>query len=208
MDMHARTMAGRMIAYSAAFALDSSVNGDKSSAARADFLTPIVKSWCSDMAVEVASIGVQVHGGMGFMQESAAAQYYRDARVLPIYEGTNGIQASDFVFRKLIRDKGVLANTFISEMEGLVDKACLDDLRAATAHILDLGTQDKRDDVSWVATPYLKAFSYIYGGALLAKAAKADPQFILGSGYSIQELSDFYAKSILPIGRAFLSTVS
>ncbi|MCK5385261.1 MAG: acyl-CoA dehydrogenase family protein, partial [Alphaproteobacteria bacterium] len=144
MDMHARTMAGRMIAYSAAFELDRAAAGDKQAAARADYLTPIIKSWCSDMAVEVASIGIQVHGGMGFMEESAAAQYYRDARVLPIYEGTNGIQASDFVFRKVARDKAALTTTYIKDMEGLVDDSYLEQLTAATHHIVSLNNDKKR----------------------------------------------------------------
>jgi len=207
MDMHARTMAGRMIAYSAAIALDRAAAGDKQAAARADFLTPIVKSWCSDMAVEVSSIGIQVHGGMGFMEESAAAQYYRDARVLPIYEGTNGIQAADFVFRKVARDKAALAMSCIQEMEGLADDDYLEHLTAATQHIVSLNNGKKRDDVAWIATPYLKAFAYIYGGALLAKAAQANPDLQLQSGYSIQKLSKFYAKNVLPLGRAQLTAV-
>ncbi len=207
MDMHSRTFAGRLIAYSAAIALDQAAAGDKQAAARADFLTPAVKSWCSDMAVEVASIGIQVHGGMGFMEESAAAQYYRDARVLPIYEGTNGIQASDFAFRKVARDKAALMMSFIENMEGFVGEDYVADLTAATQHIVALNSDGKRDDVSWVATPYLKAFAYIYGGALLAKAAQANPEFQLQSGYSIQELSDFYAKNVMPIGRAQLTAM-
>ena len=207
MDMHARAMVGRMIAYSAAFALDKAAAGNKEALARADFLTPVIKSWCSDMAVEVASIGIQIHGGMGFMEESAAAQYYRDARVLPIYEGTNGIQASDFVFRKVARDKAALANTYIKEMKNFVDIETLKQLSSATQHIVSLNDKNQRDDIAWIATPYLKAFAYIYGGALLAKAAKADPGFELQSGYSIQELSDFYDKNVLPIGLAQLAAV-
>ena len=207
MDMHSRAFAGRIIAYSAATALDQAASGDKQAAAKADFLTPVVKSWCSDMAVEVASIGVQVHGGMGFMEESSAAQYYRDARVLPIYEGTNGIQASDFVFRKVARDKAALMTSFIEEMKGFIGDDYLAEIEAATQHIIALNNDNKRDDVSWIATPYLKAFAYIYGGALLAKAAKVNPEFQLQSGYSIQELSEFYLKNVMPLGRAQLSAV-
>jgi alkylation response protein AidB-like acyl-CoA dehydrogenase len=207
MDMHARTMSGRLIAYSAAIALDQAAQGDKQAAAMADFLTPVVKSWCSDMAVEVASIGIQVHGGMGFMEESSAAQYYRDARVLPIYEGTNGIQASDFIFRKVARDKAVLMTGLIAQMDGLISDNYLAELSAATQRILALNSNDERDAIAWVATPYLKAFAYIYGGALLTKAAKANPNFQLQSGYNIKELSDFYAISVMPLGRAHLSSV-
>lgn len=199
MDMHSRTMAGRMMAYSAALALDAK---DKK---RADFLTPIVKAWCSDMAVEVASIGIQVHGGMGFMQESAAGQYYRDARVLPIYEGTNGIQASDFIFRKVARDKGRVIGEYIEEMKGLVEEDYLTELSNAVNNIVEMNEAEKKDDIAWSATPFLKGFATIYGAALLAKAAKANPEFELQSGYTIHELSEFYTKNILPLSRAGLA---
>lgn len=205
MDMHARAFAGRIMAYSAAMELDKGVAGDKQGQKRADFLTPVVKAWCTDMAVEVASIGIQVHGGMGFMEETGAAQYYRDARVLPIYEGTNGIQASDMAFRKVAR--GGLVHDFVSEMGGLVADSYVEGLSNATDHIVGLNKNKQRDDVAWVATPYLKAFSYIYGGACLAKAAKANPEFKLQSDYTIQELSDFYASSILPLGQAYITSV-
>ncbi len=204
MDMHARTFAGRLIAYSAAIERDHAIAGDKHAAAKADFLTPVVKSWCSDMAVEVASISIQVHGGMGFMQESAAAQYYRDARVLPIYEGTNGIQASDFVFRKVVRDKSILMNGFIEDMKGFVPEDYIKELSTATSHILALNDDNRRNDISWISTPYLKAFAYIYGGALLSRATSSNPDFQLQSGYRVQDLSDFYIRNVIPFGRAYL----
>ena len=141
------------------------------------------------------------------MDESAAAQYYRDARVLPIYEGTNGIQASDFVFRKIARDKAALATTYIEEMDGLVDNAYLEQLKEASSKIVSMNNDKLRDDIAWIATPYLKGFAYILGGALLAKAAKANPEFELQSGYSIQDLSDFYAKNVMPLGGAQLAAV-
>ncbi|MFP4386016.1 MAG: acyl-CoA dehydrogenase family protein [Alphaproteobacteria bacterium] len=204
MDMHARTMAGRMMAYSAALALDQAAQGDKQAAKRADFLTPLVKAWCSDTAVEVASLGIQIHGGMGFMQESAAAQYYRDARVLPIYEGTNGIQASDFVFRKVARDKASMAKSFIAQMDGLVEEAYLRDLSKAVEHIIELSAEDKRDEMAWVATPFLTAFACIYGAAILSKAAKVQPDFEGSSRYNIAQLSEFFSTNILPVGWAHL----
>lgn len=208
MDMHARSFAGRMLAYSAAMELDEAANkGNKEAALRASFLTPVIKLWCSDMAVEVASTGIQIHGGVGFMQESAAGQYYRDARVLPIYEGTNGIQASDFVSRKVLRDKAALMMHYIEEMQAFVQKDCLKELSNATEHILSLNEEGRRDDIAWLATPYTKAFAYIFAGALLAKAAKTNPHFELKAGYSIQELSDFYNKNVLPLGRACLSAI-
>src|SRR5207244_10805819 len=84
---------------------------------RADLLIPVVKAWCTDIGVEVASLGVQVHGGMGFIEETGAAQYYRDARIAPIYEGTNGIQAMDLIGRKLLRDDGKAMRGLIAEMK-------------------------------------------------------------------------------------------
>jgi hypothetical protein len=100
------------------FYLDRAKLGDKVAQARVDIMTPVVKSWCTDNAVEVASLGVQVHGGMGFVEETGAAQYYRDARILPIYEGTNGIQANDLLFRKVLRDKGEALHAWKSDMIG------------------------------------------------------------------------------------------
>ena len=87
--------------------------------ARVDLLTPIVKGWCTEVAVEIASLGVQVHGGMGFVEETGAAQYYRDARIAPIYEGTTGIQAADLVGRKLAADRGAAMRSLIAEMRAV-----------------------------------------------------------------------------------------
>src|SRR5262249_3633007 len=105
MTMKALTAAGRAVAYAAAAAIDQAEHGAatarEEAAARAGLLTPITKAFCSDVGVDVASIGLQIHGGMGYVEETGAAQLYRDARITPIYEGTNGIQAIDLVTRKL-----------------------------------------------------------------------------------------------------------
>src|SRR5262249_13722583 len=100
---------GRMLCYAAAVAAD---RGDE---ARVGLLTPLAKSWCTDRAVDVASLGVQVHGGMGFIEETGAAQFYRDARIAPIYEGTNGIQAVDLDGRKVQGDGGEAVRALIEE---------------------------------------------------------------------------------------------
>jgi alkylation response protein AidB-like acyl-CoA dehydrogenase len=99
--MKALTQAARALAYYAAGQADRGRLGDEAAKERADLLTPLVKSWCTDIGCEVASLGIQVHGGMGFIEETGAAQHYRDIRIAPIYEGTNGIQAADLVGRKL-----------------------------------------------------------------------------------------------------------
>jgi alkylation response protein AidB-like acyl-CoA dehydrogenase len=109
LTMKSKIQAGRAICYATAVAADA---GNKK---REDVLTPIAKSWCTDMGVEVASLGVQIHGGMGYVEEGGAAQFYRDARIAPIYEGTNGIQAMDLIGRKLSTDRGETMRRFIGE---------------------------------------------------------------------------------------------
>src|SRR5205823_8965742 len=121
LTMRAATEAMRALTYLAAAAIDASRNAADGEARfraqrRADLLIPVVKAWCTDLGVEIASLGVQVHGGMGYIEETGAAQYLRDARIAPIYEGTNGIQANDLVGRKLGRDQGEAARDLFAEM--------------------------------------------------------------------------------------------
>src|SRR3546814_14488463 len=104
--MRAQTEAARALTYYAAAQIDFGKLGDEAAAMRADILIPLVKAHATDIGCEVASLGVQVHGGMGFIEETGAAQHYRDARIAPIYEGTNGIQAADLVGRKLGMENG------------------------------------------------------------------------------------------------------
>ena len=85
----------------------------------ADLMIPVIKGWCTENSVEIASLGIQVHGGVGFVEETGAAQFLRDARITPIYEGTTGIQANDLIGRKLARDGGRAAQTVIAEMRSL-----------------------------------------------------------------------------------------
>ncbi len=124
--MRAATEAMRSLAYYAAAMIDRGRRDpDKSerfrAQRRADLLIPVVKAWCTDLAVVVASTGIQVHGGMGYIEETGAAQYLRDARITPIYEGTNGIQAGDLVGRKLARDRGEAAQALFAEIAATLD---------------------------------------------------------------------------------------
>src|SRR5690606_11751691 len=97
--------------------IDRGALGDHVAQARADLLVPLLKAWGTDAGCEVASLGVQVHGGMGFIEETGAAQHYRDVRIAPIYEGTNGIQAADLVTRKLAMEGGGVMTALLSEIE-------------------------------------------------------------------------------------------
>ncbi|MDP2214334.1 acyl-CoA dehydrogenase [Phenylobacterium sp.] len=155
-----------------------------SAKARQDLLTPIAKAWSTDVGVEVASLGVQVHGGMGFIEETGAAQHYRDARIGPIYEGTNGIQALDLAGRKLSMGEGSVMDALCAEMamtaEALTERADLTEagrrlaqgvaaLEAATDWLLkNRGTPSAAG-----ATPYLKLAGDVIGGFVLARQALA-----------------------------------
>jgi len=155
---------------------------------REDLFTPIAKAWSTDIGCEVASQGVQIHGGMGFIEETGAAQYYRDARIAPIYEGTNGIQAMDLVGRKLSMDGGQAAKDLIAEFKAtLLDLMRLysgkpierfanavDAVQDATLWILDRkAAEDGAADVLAAADGYLKLLGDVTGGWMLAKGALA-----------------------------------
>jgi alkylation response protein AidB-like acyl-CoA dehydrogenase len=114
--MRALTMGARALAYYAFGQVDRDSLGDRDAGLRADVLTPLVKAWCTDVGCEVASLGVQVHGGMGYVEETGAAQHLRDARIAPIYEGTNGIQAADFVSRKIGLDDGLALDGLFADI--------------------------------------------------------------------------------------------
>ena len=155
---------------------------------REDLFTPIAKAWSTDMGVDVASQGVQIHGGMGFVEETGAAQYYRDARIAPIYEGTNGIQAMDLVGRKLSQDGGASAKAVISDMKTTLAgiarlysgkpverfATAIEAVEDATLWLLDAKADAARgSDVLAAAAPYLNLMGDVIGGWMLAKGALA-----------------------------------
>ncbi|MEZ5814784.1 MAG: acyl-CoA dehydrogenase [Alphaproteobacteria bacterium] len=208
-SMKSQIEAGRALTYEAALALD---NGDT---AKVEILTPLVKSWCTDMAVEVTSIGIQIHGGMGFIEETGAAQYMRDARILPIYEGTNGIQALDLVFRKTIGDGGQSVKTYIKYLKSLVQDEHgknfahhFEALEQATDKILEAGAAKNLDLVEAMAMPYLKGFAIIAGAALLSKScaalSAADPQFAREKARS----ANFFIRNHLTLAKGHLVSAS
>ena len=194
MLMKARIEAARGLCLSAAVAADvGRVSGnpvDRDGALlRAELLTPIAKAWSTDMAVEVASMGLQVHGGMGFIEETGAAQHYRDARILPIYEGTNGIQAIDLMGRKLALGKGQAVRELVGDI--FVTAAALKSADDAWLHTigarLEAGLASVQAATGWLierrghaqpdalagATPYLKLLGDVVGGWMLGKQALA-----------------------------------
>jgi alkylation response protein AidB-like acyl-CoA dehydrogenase len=177
--------------------------------ARQELLTPIAKAWSTDVGVEVASLGVQVHGGMGFIEETGAAQHYRDARIAPIYEGTNGIQAIDLVGRKVGMEDGGVMRALCAELaltaEGLTevpDLAAVGRRLAAGVAALERATDwllaNRGADSLAAATPYLKLAGDVIGGAMLGRqalaAAGSDDPWMKSKGtlarvYSSQVLS-------------------
>ena len=192
LTMRALTAAARTICYATAVAIDVSHQAQDEAArakanARAGLLTPLAKAFSTDIANEVAALGVQVHGGAGFIEETGAAQYVRDARILTIYEGTNGIQANDLVMRKLGADKGAALRDLLDELTQIVTRveASNDPAFGATGTILReaLGSVTRASE--WLlekirsnpnealagATPYLRLLSLATGGCMLARQA-------------------------------------
>ncbi|NDU99454.1 acyl-CoA dehydrogenase [Pseudoroseicyclus tamaricis] len=207
--MQAQTFAARAIALMCAGALDMArATGDAAQAARGALLTPIAKAFGTDTGCEVAQMGIQVHGGMGFIEETGAAQLARDVRVTAIYEGTNGIQALDLVGRKLM-DGGeaafALIDSVITEAEGaratrpvLADHLwqAAESLREATEHLVALEPAARGE----VAVPYLRAFALVLGGqAHLCAAAHGGPER--------QALAAFYLRRMLPEHAGLLAHV-
>ncbi len=192
--MKAIVEAGRGICYANAVAYDLARHAPDEEAARRakaleELLTPISKAWCADRAFEAAGLGVQVHGGMGYVEETGAAQYVRDSKITAIYEGANGIQAMDLVGRKLQGDGGAAAGDFIQNVrdQGVIAKAgrraelqvlgerllrSADALEASTQWLLSAAAGDQNDVLAG-ASPYLKQFGNVAGGLYLAKGAVA-----------------------------------
>ncbi|MFD1190801.1 acyl-CoA dehydrogenase [Phenylobacterium conjunctum] len=157
---------------------------DPAAKARQELLTPIAKAWSTDVGVEVASAGLQVHGGMGFIEETGAAQHYRDARILPIYEGTNGIQSLDLVGRKVRLDGGAAMRALCADMQVTIQELNANPELAGVGSRLDAGAAALERATEWLlqvsadaslaaATPYLRLAGDVIGGWLLGRQALA-----------------------------------
>jgi len=211
MTMKSLTEAARALVYLNAAAVDRAHTGDQAGQGLADLLTPISKSWATDIGVEVASLGVQVFGGMGYVEETGAAQFFRDARIAPIYEGTNGIQAMDLVGRKLGLDGGQHWKDLLGEVRATLHDLDEDDelklivpwlqdaLDSAQTVSLWLAGHNNPDDIAAGATPYLRLMGLTLGGWLLAKQALAsrthpDANFAAAK----RTTARFFAEQLLP----------
>ena len=229
LSMASQVEAGRMLAYEAALSLDLANAGDAAARGRVDLLTPLVKSWCTDMAVDVASTGIQIHGGMGFIEETGAAQFLRDARILPIYEGTNGIQSADLAFRKILRGGGGDLKAFLKTFDDVLaslKEASGDDAEVirkrladacgavgkASEHLFALAGEDA-DYVAAVSSAYLKALATAACGMMMARAALAAQEKLSGGEGDAAFLENkilkarFFAENFLPMGGSHAETV-
>jgi alkylation response protein AidB-like acyl-CoA dehydrogenase len=171
--MKALTMGARALTYYAFGQIDRGQRGDAEAARRGDLLTPLVKAWGTDVGCEVANLGVQVHGGMGYVEETGAAQYLRDARIAPIYEGTNGIQAADLVGRKLGLDAGLTFDGLIADIRAEADSPSIEALADAVeiaAASLRIAGHDDRLAGSY---PFLTMCSVLTAGWLMERQARA-----------------------------------
>ncbi|PMS15268.1 acyl-CoA dehydrogenase [Trinickia dabaoshanensis] len=191
-----------------------------------EYLVPIVKGWSTEMSLEVTSLGVQVHGGMGFIEETGAAQYYRDARILPIYEGTTAIQANDLVGRKTLRDGGAVAQRLLRDIDGTIEALKAQDEpslrsiatqleagRDALARVVEYVVAHAKRDPNAVfagSVPYLELAGIVLGGWQMARAAliarerqAQDPAFF---GAKIRT-AQFFAEHVLPHAAAIETSI-
>jgi acyl-CoA dehydrogenase len=217
LTMRALTGAARAISYATAVAIDRALRSTDEAVRtaaneRGSLLTPVAKAFATDVGCEVSSLGIQVHGGMGYIEETGAAQHFRDARIAAIYEGTNGIQAIDLVTRKLPMSGGNAVRTYIDELRHTADavKAANDPAFGATGARLTDAIDSLARATEWLlkapqgdaalagATPYLRLFANTAGGALLAEQALAAARMTGdGSAPARIALARFFAENIV-----------
>ena len=231
MTMKAYTDAMRYMLYDNQMMLDLSyfADGDlkKHGEGRCGLLTPITKAWISDLSVELTSIAIQVYGGMGYVEETGIAQYFRDARIAPIYAGTNGIQALDLVFRKIPFDNGEVVEKLFVDFKNTADQLAdikdfeylaknlndqTDKLIKVTKGVnLNLLNSNLRN-VSASATPFLKMFGQVLGGYYMAKAAiLANKKYEeTKEEYYMNKItiSKYYISQLLPLASGYVSSIT
>jgi hypothetical protein len=232
MFMRSHVEAARSLAYVAAAHSDlARHHPDRAARERSqalyDYLVPIVKGWSTETAVEVTSAGIQVHGGMGFIEDTGAAQHYRDARILPIYEGTTAIQANDLVGRKTVRDGGRTAGLLVAEMRSTVLSlraagnadltaiaARLDAAAAAHQAAVEYFLRTHSTDVRAAyagSVPYLKLAGLTLGGWQLARAALVAHARLAGTDHAFHQAkigtARFFADHVLSTAPGLLAAI-
>ena len=229
MDCKARTEAMRTLAYYGAANIDKAHAGDAAAQARIDLLTPVIKGWSTEQGVELSSTALQVFGGVGFVEETGAAQYYRDSRITTIYEGTTAIQANDLVGRKLAREKvpGAAMKTLIAEMTADAEAIGANPQLANIAANLKAGIAAQQKAVDWIlanyesapaavhagSVPFLKQTGIVVGGWLMAKsAAIAAKHLAEGSSDDFYKAklatAEYFATHQLPFAAAYAAEVT
>lgn len=233
MTMRANAEAMRCVMYANAAAIDfanSSRDGTEREYwdAVTALLTPISKGWGTDLGVEMTSLGVQTHGGMGYVEETGIAQHWRDVRIAPIYEGTNGIQAADLVFRKLPLAGGQVFEKFVSEIGGLAEQLIEDDRHSSMGQALLTGKEQLSEAGVWLGSrlavqpndaaagsvPFMRLTGVIVGGYYLARSAQIAQQLLDSGEGDVDFLSDkiavakYYAEQILPTVAGLVPTIT
>jgi len=230
MQMRSMTDAMRGLTYDGAYAHDFRVNGSSEEERefyenRFALLTPLVKAWCTELVNEVTSLGIQVHGGMGFIEETGAAQHYRDARIAAIYEGTNGIQANDLLGRKVLKDQGAAMRSYIAEifqtaesLKGNPEFKTISEMLEDAAKNLEKTTNFVIENaklgqsfVGAVAFNFLMLMGYVSGAWYMARSGE---QVVLHSGdidkeFLSRKLSSvkFYFAQLLPRHKSYMDAV-
>ena len=231
LTMKAYVEAMRALLYVVAAEADHWFHGEsderrQQAANRLALLTPVVKAWCTDVGVELASIGIQIHGGAGYIEETGAAQLLRDSRIAPIYEGTNGIQAVDLVLRKLPLEGGAVVTALITEMANVLEEMDDHEELALFRDRLATAIQGLAESSSWLgerlasgdvqsalagASPYLRQLGTVAGGWLMARSALAalerptdvSDEFITAKVITAR----FYGEQLLPLADALVAAV-
>tara|TARA_X000000368_G_scaffold105734_1_gene81964 strand:- start:686 stop:1585 length:900 start_codon:yes stop_codon:yes gene_type:complete len=227
--MEGLTQASRAICYDNAIAIDLAQNHKDNKIRekyqlKADLLTPISKSWATDIGVKVASLGIQIHGGMGFIEDTGVAQYYRDSRIAPIYEGTNGIQAIDLVTRKLKISNGLAVKNFLDEIKETSKKCsekndsdfiiiannlnnAITEIEICTEKLLKWTKENKLRSVLFSASDYLELFGITAGSHYLSKGALSEKNINSKSLSARKELALFFSTQILVNSKALSNSI-
>jgi alkylation response protein AidB-like acyl-CoA dehydrogenase len=227
--MESLTQASRAICYDNAIAIDLAQNHKDNKIRekyqlKADLLTPISKSWATDIGVKVTSLGIQIHGGMGFIEDTGVAQYYRDSRIAPIYEGTNGIQAIDLVTRKLKISDGLAVKNFLDEIKETSKKCsekndndfiiiannlnnAITEIEICTEKLLEWTKENKLRSVLFSASDYLELFGITAGSHYLSRGALSEKNTNSKSLLARKELALFFSTQILVNSKALSSSI-